>query len=81
MLAWIGASGNASLLSKDPFVLNKSYYICGSHFQTDDYQNQIRKQLKRNAVPSVFEGEKLPDSRLLEYKEKVNSWNGKLLIN
>ncbi|KAK3907124.1 Proline--tRNA ligase [Frankliniella fusca] len=59
-------AGNAKLVRKTAQQLHANHYLCGAHFETNYFTNKDRNRLQRNAVPTLFKCEDLPDEVMRE---------------
>ncbi|CAG5084046.1 Protein of unknown function, partial [Cotesia congregata] len=57
---WVQIIGDSDLLFLTIEFLSANRFVCSCHFNINDYKIQLRKKLKENAIPSIFEEEIIP---------------------
>lgn len=53
---WVSKIGCKHLNGIEPAVLHKEYRLCGKHFDNSMHCIVFHKELKSNAIPTIFEG-------------------------
>lgn len=65
--------GNQELVELEATKLCQIWYVCAAHFTNDQFWNNCKKTLVRNAVPTLFTASPLTEEEMAKFPVSQDS--------
>ncbi|XP_034255201.1 uncharacterized protein LOC117653547 isoform X2 [Thrips palmi] len=62
---WVQNTGNDKLLEIPSYDLYKRHWLCSDHFEEQQFHNKMKKRLKPDAIPTIFNSLPLTTEKML----------------